>query len=109
MRTFRLAESDRRSGRRLLKIEGDLDLAVADQLSDALDRAKDCREVWIDLRECDFVDSTALAIYVHEHNRMRDQGRRLFLYHPTAQVERLLERTGLMRDGLVLSKPRLDS
>jgi anti-anti-sigma factor len=105
LREFKLTETDRRTGCRELRIEGDLDLAVADALGEALDRAVDCMEVWVDLRECDFIDSTALAIFVHAHREMSETGRRLFLYHPRAQVARLFDVTGLNRDGLIITDP----
>ncbi|HVD40053.1 MAG TPA: STAS domain-containing protein [Solirubrobacterales bacterium] len=105
MRAFKLTERDPRTGCRELRIQGDLDLAVTEQLEDALDSATDCQEIWIDLSECDFIDSTALAIFVNTYAQMRETGRRLFLYHPSAQVARVLEVTGLNRDGLVIEQP----
>jgi anti-anti-sigma factor len=106
IRPFKLSESDRRTGCRELSVEGDLDLAVTDELEAALDRADGCAEVWVDLRDCDFLDSTALAIFVNTHVRMEEEGRRIFLYRPTAQVERILTVAGLTQDGLVVAAPR---
>jgi hypothetical protein len=37
---------------------------------------------------------------------MKEEGRRIFLYRPTAQVERLSSWAGLMQDGLVVAAPR---
>jgi len=37
---------------------------------------------------------------------MKEEGRRIFLYCPTAQVERHLAMAGLMQDGLVVAAPR---
>jgi anti-sigma B factor antagonist len=105
LREFKLTETDRRTGCRQLRIEGELDLAVIEELEEALDRAGGCMEVWIDLSECDFIDSTALAVFVSAHREMDEGGRRLFLYRPSAQVARLLEVTGLNRDGLIISDP----
>jgi anti-anti-sigma factor len=107
LREFKLTEIDRRATCRELRIEGDLDGAVSHELGAALDRAAGCMEVWIDLRECDFIDSTALAIFVNAHREMSEVGRRLFLYHPRAQVARLLDLTGLNRDGLIVHDPGL--
>ena len=77
-------------------------MAVADQLEQALERAaSQSEEVLIDLRACEFVDSTAIAVIINAHRRMAAEGRRIAVYGPRDQVQRVLSMTGLTENGLV--------
>lgn len=83
-------------------MEGELDLAVAEQLEEALVRSgAECLEIVIDLKRCEFIDSTGIAAIVHAHKRLAEQGGRLVVYAPCAQVLRVLSVTGLTANGLV--------
>ena len=83
-------------------MEGELDLAVADQLADGLARAgAECRHVLIGLESCDFIDSTGIAAIVHAHNELVERGGRLAVYAPGKQVLRVLSVTGLTSNGMV--------
>jgi len=84
-----------------IKIEGELDLAFADQLTAALDRAAGSRVVLIDLSECEFIDSTGTSVIVRAYVAMKKEGRRLALVAPASQIRRYLEMIGLMQDNLV--------
>jgi anti-sigma B factor antagonist len=102
MQSFRLTERQSRPGCLEILVEGEIDLAVADQLEQALERAdSQCREVLIGLQDCEFIDSTAIAVIVHAHNRMAAEGRRVAVYGPSSQVHRILSITGLTQNGLV--------
>jgi hypothetical protein len=57
MRSFRLTERRARPGCLEILVEGEVDLAVADQLEQALERALS-QSVLIGLQACEFVDST---------------------------------------------------
>ncbi|MDX6623912.1 MAG: hypothetical protein QOE75_1844 [Solirubrobacterales bacterium] len=57
MQRFKLTEVPTVDGERELRVEGELDLAVADRLQGALDEI-DSKSVLIDLSACDFIDST---------------------------------------------------
>jgi len=113
MRSFRLTEKRPRPGCLELLVEGEVDLAVADQLEQALERAAaQSEDVLIGLQACEFLDSTAIAVIVNAHNRMAAEGQRVAVYGPTSQVHRVLSITGLTENGLVfatldeaLSKP----
>jgi anti-sigma B factor antagonist len=83
----------------VLAVGSEVDLAVADQLMDALRRTADAEQVLVDLSACEFLDSTGLAVLVNARNERRDEGNRLALLAPGAQVARLLEVTGLAGDG----------
>lgn len=102
MRAFRLAEREVRPGCREIQVEGELDLAVAEELREMLDGIDDqCREILIDLQRCDFIDSTGIAVIVNTHQQLGEQGRRVAMYAPTNQVLRILSITGLTSNGLV--------
>jgi anti-sigma B factor antagonist len=102
MRNFKLTEIDRDSGCREIQVEGELDLAVADQLQECVDRIDAGHTmILINLEECEFIDSTGIALIVHAHHRMAERGRRLAICAPSDQVLRILSITGLMGNGLV--------
>ncbi len=102
LRTFKLVERDLRPGCREICVEGELDLAVADQLADGLARAgTECRHVLISLESCEFIDSTGIAAIVHAHNELAERGGRLAVYAPGDQVLRVLSVTGLTSNGMV--------
>lgn len=102
LQTFKLIERDLRPGCREIRVEGELDLAVADQLVNGLARAgAECRHVLVGLEECDFIDSTGIAAIVHAHNELAERGGRLAVYAPGDQVLRVLSVTGLTSNGMV--------
>jgi anti-sigma B factor antagonist len=97
-----LIERDLRPGCREIQVEGELDLAVAQQLADALTRAKrECRHLLIGLEGCEFIDSTGIAAIVHAHNELAESGGQLVVCGPRAQVLRVLSITGLTANGMV--------
>jgi anti-sigma B factor antagonist len=102
LRTFKLIERDLRPGCREFLVEGELDLAVTDQLVDGLTRAgAECRHLLIDLESCEFIDSTGIAAIVHAYNEFAERGGRVAVYAPTDQVLRVLSVTGLTSNGMV--------
>ncbi|MFP5387700.1 MAG: STAS domain-containing protein [Thermoleophilia bacterium] len=102
LQTFKLIECDPRRGYREIRLEGELDLAVADQLVDALARASaECLHVLVGLEDCEFIDSTGIAAIVHAHNELAERGGRLALYAADDQVLRVLSVTGLTSNGMV--------
>ncbi|HEY0391578.1 MAG TPA: STAS domain-containing protein [Solirubrobacterales bacterium] len=102
LQTFKLTERDLRPGCREIQIEGELDLAVAEQLEQALERAgTECRQILICLEGCGFIDSTGIAAIVHAHKQANSQGGKVAVYAPSDQVLRVLSVTGLTNNGLV--------
>jgi anti-anti-sigma factor len=99
--TFQLTETEPRRGCRTIEVVGELDLAVADRLTEALNRAAEYPLVLVDLGNCDFVDSTGLAAFVHAHNSMKSEGRRFAIFGADHQVLRILSVTGLIEHDLV--------
>jgi anti-sigma B factor antagonist len=102
MQRFKLTERDLRPGCRDIQIEGELDLAVAGQLDEVLVAAVgECELVLVGLERCAFIDSSGIAVILRAHNRMAEDGNRLAVYAPAAQVQRVLSMTGLTGNGLV--------
>lgn len=81
----------------IISVSGELDLASGQQLEQALEGISDrsAELVVIDLRQLDFMDSTGLSIIVKAHQRYQEQGRELGLVRGPAQVQRLLDLTGV--------------
>jgi anti-anti-sigma factor len=99
---FKLTEKDLHSGCREIRVEGELDLSVAGQLQEVLDRVVgEYTLVLINLEDCEFIDSTGIATILHAHHEMEKEGRCLAVYGPSSQVRRTLSITGLTNNGLV--------
>lgn len=99
---FNLSKRDLQPGCREIQVTGELDLAVAGELDEYLDGVLDGAEmVLIDLKRCDFIDSSGIAVILRAHNRMTERGRRLAVHGPSDQVLRILSMTGLTANGLV--------
>ena len=102
MRVFRISERDLEGRCREIRLEGELDLSVADRFQARLDAAVlDDVEVLVCLEECNFIDSTGIAVIVLAHKLMANKGRRLVVCHPSTEVNRVLALTGLTDEGIV--------
>jgi anti-sigma B factor antagonist len=100
--TFKLTELEARAGCWEIQVEGELDLGVADRLQEALDRiGKEHVHVLVGLENCEFIDSTGIAVIVRARNELAEEGRRLAVYGPSGQVLRVLSVTGLTGNELV--------
>jgi anti-anti-sigma factor len=101
MAAFRISEREIGPGRREIRVEGELDLAVADRLVEAIARSRD-EQTLIDLADCEFIDSTGIAVIVRAHrDRADENGGRVVVHSPSPQVLRILTVTGLTGNGLV--------
>jgi len=102
MRAFGVGDVDLDSGCREVRVEGELDLAVAEQFKGRLDAAiREDLDVLVCLDECDFIDSTGIAAILSARKLMAAKGRRLVLCNPSLAVSRVLDITGLTDDGFV--------
>jgi anti-sigma B factor antagonist len=102
MRMFRLTERERASGCHEIQVEGELDMAVAEQLRELLERVDGkYAQVLLRLEQCEFIDSTGIALIVAAHRRFAEEGRRMVVCGPHSQVLRVLSLTGLTANGLV--------
>ena len=105
MQRFNVSVEDLRPGCRDVKVEGELDLAVADRLDEALTAAVDeCSRVIVGLDRCTFIDSSGIAVILRAHNRMQEAGNRLAVYAPSDQVLLLARRADDHREALALAQ-----
>jgi anti-anti-sigma factor len=90
---------DLERGVRTISVRGELDLSTAPELEGPLEQALASGEgsVLIDLSECEFIDSTGIALIVRGWQRLDsgDNGRALVICSQNDQVRRVLEITGL--------------
>lgn len=96
---FEVSKKELDDGVRLLTIRGELDLNSAPELEGMLDDALATERpaILIDLSDCEFIDSTGLALIVRAWQDV-DSGNsngQLVLCCPNSQVRRLLDITGL--------------
>ncbi|HSS32716.1 MAG TPA: STAS domain-containing protein [Solirubrobacterales bacterium] len=90
-------------GVREIEISGEVDLAVADQMQAALDDAiDDGVELLVVLRECEFIDSTGIALLVRARQKLADRNGRLLLCEPVGQVREVLTISGLLEPSFVV-------
>jgi anti-anti-sigma factor len=79
-----------------LVLRGELDLATETTLVDALDATRsNSREVAVDLRELDHIDSTGLRVLMLEAKRAAREERRFGVIVASSSIELLLERLGV--------------
>lgn len=109
MARFEATTSDE-AGRVLVRLAGECDLAVAEQLTDTLLAAvARVPLVVVDVAALDFLDSTGLHGLVTAHHAARDRGGRLHVVNPTGAVATVLDLTGvaalLSPDGTALDQP----
>lgn len=87
------------NGIQTISVRGELDLSTAPQLEGPLDQALEGGEgsVLIDLSQCEFIDSTGIALIVRAWQRLDsgENGRALVICSQNDQVRRVLEITGL--------------
>lgn len=74
-----------------LTIRGEVDLASADALAAALDEFAASTDVFIDVGDVPFVDSTGLSVLIRQSMRLRQGGGSLHLRRPAPNLRRLLE------------------
>ena len=93
----KVGEIDR--GVRTISVRGELDLSTASELEGPLQQALDGDEgpVLIDLSQCEFIDSTGIALIVRAWQQLHRgvNGRSLVICSQNDQVRRVLEITGL--------------
>jgi anti-anti-sigma factor len=85
-------------GRRtVLAVDGEIDLGSADVLAVAVESALagGAAELWIDLTDMRFMDSSGLHVLLDTRSRMRDLNRRLAIICPAGSVRRLFDVAGV--------------
>jgi anti-anti-sigma factor len=91
----------------VIALTGELDLASSPALEEAFERvfASDPSVVVIDLRQLEFMDSTGLSIIVKAHQTVEDRDLKLYVVNGPAQVERLLNLTGVAERVSLIDAP----
>lgn len=85
-----------------LQLEGELDLWSVERLQAVLQRvARDHRAVVVGLDECNFVDSTGIALFLQVRRQLEAEGGRLVIYGCSDQVLRIFSVAGLTDAGIV--------
>lgn len=100
-RGLEIEERDGAEGRVALVLAGELDIASAPRLQKAGERlcAKDSlRELTIDLRGLEFIDSTGLAAIVFVSRLCESRGRDLALIRGSDVVQQVFALTGLLEE-----------
>jgi anti-sigma B factor antagonist len=99
---FEASVAEVENGVRVIEVRGELDLSTAPDLEGPLDEAVagDHGSVLLDLSECEFIDSTGIALIVRAWQRVdarsdNGDGGRVVLCSGNDQVRRVLEVTGL--------------
>ena len=87
------------NGIQLISVRGELDLSTAPDLERPLEEALERGEgaILVDLSECEFIDSTGIALIVRAQQRLESDGtgRPLVVCSYNDQVRRVLDITGL--------------
>ena len=89
-------------GRVWIHVGGDVDLATAPQLAEALEVDG---EIVLDLADLAFLDAAGIGVLARAHERVRRRGDCMVIVHARPMVRRLLQITGL--DGLLWPPPSL--
>ncbi len=90
----------------VIAVKGEIDLATAPQLEDALAKFTG-KEVLVDLRKTEFMDSAGLKVLISQRVRLEESGGALRLVLGEGPVLRLLELAGV-RDTFPI-RPTIDS
>ncbi|HEU4916951.1 MAG TPA: STAS domain-containing protein [Acidimicrobiia bacterium] len=99
-------ETSRIGAHDVIVIKGEVDLASAPRLDNALSKFKR-HEVFVDLRKTEFMDSAGLRVLIAHNARIGEQGGTLRLLLGEGPVLRLLELAGV-RDSFSI-RPTIDS
>jgi len=101
---LQIAERDLGTDRCELRLEGELDLWSVERLQAALQRvARENDAVLVGLEQCEFVDSTGIALFLQVRRQLEDKGGRLLLHGCSEQVLRIFTVAGLTDAGMVFA------
>lgn len=99
---LQIAESSIGPDRCELRLEGELDLWSVERLQAVLQRVtRDNSAVLVSLEQCEFVDSTGIALFLQVRRQLENEGGRLALYGCSDQVLRIFTVAGLTEAGIV--------
>lgn len=91
-----VTRTDLLDGSAVVSVVGDVDLASAAQLGEALGAAlRHSSHLVVDVTDMTFIDSSGLSVLVQAHRRAAEAGGTLTLRHPSLTLRRLLAITRL--------------
>lgn len=97
--TFEVQTEELEGGIRAFTVRGELDMNTAPELEGAMETAlsDDGAAIMLDLSDCEFIDSTGIALIVRAWQRLEGDGGggRFVLCCINHQVRRLLQITGV--------------
>jgi anti-sigma B factor antagonist len=94
----------RRVGQRVvLAVSGEVDLLTAPDLSTAIQDAEPCHELWVDLTDVSFMDSTGISALVQAQRATRQARHSFAVICPPGPVRRVFELSGV--DGHMMLFP----
>ena len=97
-----------RDDRVFLTLRGELDLATAPELEQLVNqRIDDGREVVVDLRPLEFMDSSGIRVLVAAHTRAGRAGTKLYIVRPepASAVAKIVEVSGLDGELNIVDDP----
>jgi anti-sigma B factor antagonist len=101
-------EVRREQDRVVLELHGELDLAGAPLLQEAIDSAEGQAPMLVlDLEDLAFIDSSGLRVILSAHERAKERGHELALTRGSQQVQRLLMIAGVSDRLRVIESPDL--
>jgi anti-sigma B factor antagonist len=91
----------------ILRLDGELDMANAPRLQDAIDHAglDASAMVVLDLQQLQFIDSTGLRVILSASARSRERGHEFAITPGSQQVQRLLSVTGVSDHLRIIAAP----
>jgi len=99
-------ETSRIGGHDVIVVKGEIDMATAPTLEKALAKFSK-KEVFLDLRKTEFMDSAGLKVLITQRSRLEESGGVLRLVVGEGPVMRLLELAGVS-EGFSI-RPTIDS
>lgn len=104
---FDVRTDSTQDGGTVVSVHGELDLATAPQLEEALAARAPGTRLVIDLSGCTFLDSSGVRVLALTANTVAGEGGRLELVVVDSAIGRVLEITGI--DGLMDVHPSLET
>lgn len=89
-----------RKGVLIVRVEGELDMHVADEFRNTVDGALDnngLKNILINLKGVTFIDSSGLGVILGRYKRISLLGGKLCAAHIQPQVARIFELSGLLK------------
>jgi anti-sigma B factor antagonist len=95
-----------KANRVVLSLDGELDMANAPRLQQAIDcEDVNAKTVVLDLQQLTFLDSTGLRVILAARERCQERGQKFAITRGSEQVQRLLSVTGVASHLRTLARP----